>query len=378
MTNMRAVLLGSNDYQDKSFPPLACAENDVKEMASILSDPIRGLYEVTKMAPATDRDELLEALETVVSQMTYAGTLLIYYSGHAFRDSRDRLYLALAKTDRQRSHTAVSLAEIATLLDESKPATVILILDCCFSGTIQASFRELQGGKDIWIVTSSTSDQSSFEKEGSENSILTGFLLDGLRWGLADSDHSGKISVFEAYEYARNCVKAALAASNVSQDPVIFLPVGSRKPANLGLHPEARRPNYSDIPLQLLPTYIASMGLAGLLREDKNCSGFMELLHDPCYFIEGEWYRAMALPISGEATPNIIAHEDCLECDAFFRQDLLAPSNLTNKQVVDGVVRVRMKVPFTSISSILVSRSDHPERSVELIAAPAKDTSEAD
>lgn len=97
-------------------------------------------------------------------------------------------------------------------MNESRSQRQVIILDCCFSGAIaqgltvkdhgSVNLPEQLGGKGRAILTSSTSTQYSFEQEGSDLSIYTRYLVEGMEKGAADHDGDGWISIDELHEYA--------------------------------------------------------------------------------------------------------------------------------------------------------------------------------
>ena len=89
----------------------------------------------------------------------------------------------------------------------------MIILDCCFSGAFDPSLIakndesvDLLGqlGAEVRVVfTSSSSTQYSFEQQGSDLSLYTRYLIEGIETGAADRDEDGKISVLELHEYVK-------------------------------------------------------------------------------------------------------------------------------------------------------------------------------
>jgi len=349
----RALLFGCNDYADSALPALRCARADVDAMQQVLADPKRGRFEVTVLAPEVSHDELLASLQQTLSDLGERDTFLLYFSGHAFKDQGDRLSVALTNTDTAQWHTAVALIDLITYIDNSKPERIVLIFDCCFSGAIQKSFREIQQTKDLWIIAASTSEEAAYEKEGSQHSIMTGFLLDGLRSGFADLDNSGEISVSEAYVYAERLTRAAFSESTRSQEPTIFLPTGSRGELTISLNSQQRDIQLANIKKAELAIFTAVTGMAKLVHEPL---GYIFQVSLDRYSIEGVEARATMLTVSYDHTPNMIVAADGFECDAFFPPQRLNEQILEGRQVVEGRVRTRLYAPFSSISMIIATR----------------------
>ncbi len=98
----------------------------------------------------------------------------------------------------------------------------VVILDCCFSGAFAEGLlakddggvdvRNQLGGEGRAVLTSSTSTQYSFEQQGSNLSIYTHYLIEGISTGVADQDKDGMVSVEELHDYARAKVQEAAPA----------------------------------------------------------------------------------------------------------------------------------------------------------------------
>jgi len=364
----RALLFGSCHYADDALVDLSCAEADVVAMAAVLSDPTHGKFETKPLSPDVTRDAIMEALTISVDGLNEGDTFVLYYSGHAFRDDQGRLYLALQGTDLKRTYTAASLDELLTVIDNSRTGRVAIILDCCFSGAIQASFSALKRPRDVWVVAASTSGESALEKQGNTNSILTGFLVDGISSGFTDTDQSGSISVYEAYQYASRLVAAALEGTGHVQEPTIFVPTGGRGELVLAANPLAQKVDLADIPQGSLPLFLVARGIAELVDQNGPYR-FAVMLRE--YLIEGFPVRASMLTVAAAYTPNMVVHADRFDCDAFFSPELLSPEMIGDKPVVEGRVKVRMSVPFDRILMIAGMRTDADGSEMVTIYSPS-------
>lgn len=81
--------------------------------------------------------------------------------------------------------------------------------------------RVAQVGKEGRVIlTSSSATQYSFEQQGSELSIYTRYLVEGIETGAADQDDDGWISVDELHEYASNKVQEVSPAMSPQFYPV--------------------------------------------------------------------------------------------------------------------------------------------------------------
>jgi hypothetical protein len=102
-------------------------------------------------------------------------------------------------------------------MSESRSKRQVVILDSCFSGAFAEGLRAKDdgtidirsqlGGEGRAVLTSSSSTQYSFEYEGSELSLYTRFLIEGIQTGAADTDEDEVVSIDELHEYASRKVK---------------------------------------------------------------------------------------------------------------------------------------------------------------------------
>ncbi len=92
------------------------------------------------------------------------------------------------------------------------------LIDCnCFSGAFDPALQtkddgsvDLQnqlGAEGRVVLTSSSSTQYSFEQQGSELSLYTRYLIEGIETGTGDRDEDGKISIRELHDYATSKVQ---------------------------------------------------------------------------------------------------------------------------------------------------------------------------
>jgi hypothetical protein len=163
----------------------------------------------TLVAPAggsgslVTRSVLRESLEKLFSDQ--ADVALFHFSGHGTVNDLDGY---LVTQDATQYDDGVSMSEVLRLANESKASEVVILLDCCFSGTLgnppavdnkKALLRE-----GVSILTAARGDQPSVEAAG--GGLFTSLLVDALDGGAADV--LGAVSAPAVYAY----VEAALGA----------------------------------------------------------------------------------------------------------------------------------------------------------------------
>ncbi|MBD2337208.1 SUMF1/EgtB/PvdO family nonheme iron enzyme [Calothrix sp. FACHB-156] len=231
-----ALLIGISEYEP-GLNPLPAAVNDIEAVRRVLVNPEMGNFaaeNITVLANP-ERQKMEEAIEKLFVDRQKDDLVVFFFSGHGIKDDTGKLYLATrttrktAKGDLIRA-SAVTASFVHESISRSRSQRQVIILDCCFSGAIaqgmtvkddgNVNVQEQLGGKGRAILTSSTSTQYSFEQEGSELSIYTRYLVEGIETGAADKDTDGYISIDELHEYASTKVQEASPAMTPKFYPV--------------------------------------------------------------------------------------------------------------------------------------------------------------
>jgi hypothetical protein len=211
-----AILIGVEKYT--LAPPLSCTTNDVKQLAMTLQD--RGDYRVTQFIETADRDDrqprsdvLRQQLPMLLAGATPDDTVLLYFTGHGFRDPHDGM-LYLAPIDCDAAHPTLKGIPVAWLRDQlatCKAGVKFLVLDACHAGCekgdeavrsvvakdLAQEFKSIAG---VITLASSTSNEQSLIWEEKSQSLFSYWLNQGLR-GHADRDGDGVVTIDELYQY---------------------------------------------------------------------------------------------------------------------------------------------------------------------------------
>ncbi|QLE57552.1 SUMF1/EgtB/PvdO family nonheme iron enzyme [Nostoc sp. TCL26-01] len=212
-----ALLIGVSEYEP-GLNALPSASQDVEAFQQVLIHPDMGEFAPTDVTVLINpsRQVMERAIYNLFTNRQKDDLVLFYFSGHGVKDENRHLYLSNRETTLENKRliipTAVSARYLHDRMNDSKSQRQVIILDCCFSGAFPDGFMpksdssvdiETQlGAKGRAILTSSTSLQYSFEQEGSELSIYTRYLVEGIEKGAADLDEDGWISVDELHNYA--------------------------------------------------------------------------------------------------------------------------------------------------------------------------------
>ena len=216
-----AVLIGNGEFpQDrKLLPSLRCSIKDATAFNEVLRSPVFGLFDDTVVLSDKPAHEILLELNKVLKRAEKNDLVLIYYSGHGKLNTTGTLHLATLDTQVEYiDATSISVVRIRELMDTCPSKKMILILDCCYSGRVAGAYlkgniddhlQQVAGGngsRGIYLLTASTGVQVAQEKEGDQNSLLTKYLLEGIREAKADFDDDGLVTISDLFKYASDAL----------------------------------------------------------------------------------------------------------------------------------------------------------------------------
>jgi hypothetical protein len=237
----RALLLGNATYLDPALPDLKSPEHDVDALVNALLDPYCGLYRPENIEPLYDSSEpeATRQLETFFEEAAPNDVLLFFYSGHGELHRND-LYLCTRDTDRrQLGSTAVAASFISRLANETPTQRVVILLDCCNSGTFKSGmeFSALQGKGRFVLASTYGPGTSRDANEPFQSSPFTHHLASAMAGAAQDPD--GRIGFLSVQRYVEAKVRAA-TGQQVSYfvergaGDLILARVRSRTPSVLG------------------------------------------------------------------------------------------------------------------------------------------------
>ena len=222
-----ALLIGVSEYEP-GLNALPAAVHDVEAMRRVLRNSEMGGFadEDITVLKNPEPQKVRNAIYNLFANRKRDDLVLFYFSGHGIKDERGKLYLSTRATRKQNGKlvkpSSIPASVLHESINDSRSQRQVIILDCCFSGAIATGMtakddgsidlQEHLGGRGRAILTSSSSTQYSFEQEGSELSIYTRYLVEGINTGAADTDGDGQISIDELHEYASNKVQEASPA----------------------------------------------------------------------------------------------------------------------------------------------------------------------
>ncbi|MDD9377927.1 Hsp70 family protein [Streptomyces sp. ZAF1911] len=227
----RALIIANSRYEDEHFATLPAAAADAVELAEVLGDPLIGGFEVETLVDVSQR-EAQRALELLFSRAKPDDLLLLHLSLHGWKDLDNHLHFVMRDTERDLpGSTAVSAGTVSKWMSKSPSRSIVLLLDCCYSGAFAMNARHRSGGtpavdvaepfagKGRVVLTASTALQYAHEIERdvryshkpAEPSVFTSAVVRGLRDGSADLDGDGLVSIAELYTYVHEQVRQRIA-----------------------------------------------------------------------------------------------------------------------------------------------------------------------
>jgi formylglycine-generating enzyme required for sulfatase activity len=237
MAGRHALLIGISAYGE-GLSPIPSALRDVDAMKQVLLDPKLGGIPEERLQVLTNsgRMEMESAIENFYANKDRDDLLLLYFSGHGFRQDDRQLLLSTSqsrtvsregRTSVQRP-TTLSALDVRAYMDRSRSRRQVVILDCCFSGAFAVgmavrkdegglALEDWLGGKGRAVLTSSDAiETSQAAGEGEGLSVYTRCLLEGILTGAADGEGRGWLSPRDLHRYAAQRV-AELAPTMTPQ-----------------------------------------------------------------------------------------------------------------------------------------------------------------
>lgn len=206
----RALLFGINQYDHVSSLGACVADvQAIDELISFHANQSRnfdtrlltspGIKPVTRATLRAAWDELFAG---------FNGDVLFYFSGHGAATSTGAYLVTQEGTT---GDPGLAMDDLVNLANKSNARTVLLIIDCCFSGSTGNLSPFQNGGMEktllregVTILAASRSNELSMEVNG--HGVFTNLILGALRGGAADV--RGRVSAASIYAYA----EAALGA----------------------------------------------------------------------------------------------------------------------------------------------------------------------
>ncbi len=213
----KALLIGNARFErdPHNLPALKGPPEDLKLLEAAFTDPVVGLHragDVRTLLDAT-RSEVSEAIDEFFNTAAPDDNLLLYYSGHGRQDANNSLFLCARDTRSDRlPSTAVGDFQINQMIATSHAARVVIILDCCHSGSFKGGEMSmvLAQASGRFLLTSCRDQQLANDaNEAGGASAFTQHFVDALRLGEVDSNLDGFVTLSEVYHHILPKLKLA-------------------------------------------------------------------------------------------------------------------------------------------------------------------------
>jgi Caspase domain len=235
-----ALVVGISKFQDKHLPRLNFASKDAKDFASLLLDPSVGRFKTANVHALDDGQVTARQLKMELNWLARSAQpndlVVIFLSSHGTprnRDTAEVNYIATSETETEPEDnlfaTAVPMVEISDVVrTRIKAERTVILLDTCHSGAAardasmvrdsaasEKALDRIRQGVGRAIVTSSSSEEQSYEGKPYDNGYFTHFLIEALR------KNKGRDSVEQVYASLKQNVSTAAASIERKQTPVL-------------------------------------------------------------------------------------------------------------------------------------------------------------
>ncbi len=160
------------------------------------------------------------------------------------------IYLALSDMDSQKPYIrGYSFGDLAMMIERTISTRVVVILDCCYSGSAKLGKGSEEDAARKWrrimeersknlqqqqqrhvkcILAASLSHQEAYALKEEEHSVFTKYLLKGLKGEDNESiDNDGNVTPQSLSDYVYIAIKRLPSNERPHQDPIITPPQGS-------------------------------------------------------------------------------------------------------------------------------------------------------
>jgi helicase len=234
----RGLFVGINKYQSADISNLASAVRDAAALHALFSDNLGDNCSLVTDSDATT-DRVRRELAKLQTESTGDDVVVIAFSGHG----SDTHQLVAFDTDlNDLAGTALPLSELTELVSAVPAKHLLVVLDCCFSGSAGAkvlhapgrsrggssglplsteAFLNQMAGTGRVILTASTADQAAWEDVRLGHGYLSYYLMQALL-GPGEVENDGKVNLHDLLKYVTANVKASASGTyNALQEPTL-------------------------------------------------------------------------------------------------------------------------------------------------------------
>jgi tetratricopeptide (TPR) repeat protein len=236
----KALVVGISDYTN--LQKLDFCRNDGKEVYDVLTSLGYEIADKNKLIGKAMGAKVKDTIYDFFDDKTDNpdDTLLFYYSGHGVPGDDGNIYLASSDTDADKPYRrGFSFEELRMRMQNTIPTRVVVILDCCYSGSAKISkgneddaakvgrlileekSRKLPEGQGKYILSSSQSHQEAYALTTGEHSIFTYYLLKGLKGDTEAVDSEGNVTPQSLGNYIIRAIMSLPSDERPKQRPML-------------------------------------------------------------------------------------------------------------------------------------------------------------
>jgi hypothetical protein len=235
----KALVIGISDYIH--LEKLDFCKNDGKEVYGALRALGYNISDNNKLVGEAEGQKVKDAIYDFFDDVKNSpdDTLLFYYSGHGVPDVDGDMYLASSDTDPDKPYRrGFSLEDLTKMIQNSISTRVVVILDCCYSGSAKLSkgheedaakigrtaidekTRKLTQGQGKYILSASQAAQEAYALTTGEHSIFTYYLLEGLKGKTDSVDNEGNVTPQSLGNYIYRAIMSLPVDRRPKQRPI--------------------------------------------------------------------------------------------------------------------------------------------------------------
>jgi uncharacterized caspase-like protein len=232
---VRVLVVGISDYEDRGIPPLRYAESDAEAVYRFFADDPKSPANKDNVrflrgAEATATGLRSAIGEHLAQKASPNDMAIFYYAGHGDVGPDGQEYFMIPRDARKAtlSETAIEVQDLQRLWDKIRAKRKIFIADACNAGGFVQGLRgggvggvpgfERGLGEGSVVLAASSPGQKAREDEGLKHGLYTYYLLRGLR-GAADAGGDGRVTVRELANYLDREVERAARERGGEQRP---------------------------------------------------------------------------------------------------------------------------------------------------------------
>lgn len=236
--NRYALIVGISQY--RYFPQLPRSANSAEAVAQLLR--VHGNFQDVQPLPMNwvgdryeiGRDlllpkaELMDKIKHLLKEQAKGGVALLFFSGHGFTvpddaiEGRFEAYLAASDTEigveagQVVSHkNGISLRSLARLFANAEVSSLVVLLDCCHSGSLvecneifQQALAANSSSSKVYIITACRDFETAYAgTDGNGYTVFTSALLAGLQ--SARANDQGQVVTDQLSAYISQAMRGA-------------------------------------------------------------------------------------------------------------------------------------------------------------------------